>query len=85
MAKQKKDLHYSIKHTIERLEERYQLKISEEDYYALCQLAQSGQIIANELDMGQKIIDVFWKEQKIRIVWDYLNSRIRTVLRNSNE
>lgn len=82
LGKQKRDYNYSVTHTIERLKERYNLEITPLDYKELCQLVSAGVIIAEEPDMKQQIIDVLWEDQKIRVVWDYENNRIRTVIKN---
>jgi hypothetical protein len=80
---------YSRKHTKQRLKERYNIELSDDDYYKLCDLV--GHEIGTKLitsewqkDGAQTIYDVFFKNRKIRVVWfrGYNQSfgYIRTVL-----
>lgn len=78
-----RNLKYSIQHTLQRLQERYQLEWSEEDYWHLVKLCKErkGEIIANEKEMQQQILDLVYKEKIIRVVWNTAEEIIKTVIK----
>jgi intein-encoded DNA endonuclease-like protein len=80
-----KDRSYSMKHTQDRIQERYDFSINDTDYIKMCQLVESGTNIIFISKEEQKndvqiIFDMFFKDNTIRVVWSKVNKCIKTVL-----
>ena len=80
--KTKRDSTYSRQHTIQRLQERYDLNITNAEYETLCLLirAGKGEVVEEEADMHQKIITLRFKNQRLLVVWDTIQELVRTAL-----
>jgi len=80
-----KDQSYSMKHTQDRIQERYNFSINDTDYINMCQLVKSGTNVIFISKEEQKtdiqiIFDMFFKGNTIRVVWSEVNKCIKTVL-----
>ena len=80
--KTKRNSQYSREHTIQRLQERYDLNITNAEYEALCLLirAGKGEVVEEEADMHQKIITLHFQNQHLLVVWDTIQELVRTAL-----
>lgn len=80
-----KDKEYSIKHTQDRIQERYGLSINDSDYIEMCRLIEKKAnviLISQEKQKNdvQIIFDIFFKDNTIRVVWSKVNKCIKTAL-----
>lgn len=82
MTKRAASFDYSFKHTEERLAERYDLKITREDYMNMNTMCDQGKytMIAHEKSDKQYVVSLIFKTRLITVVYDYVNERIKTVL-----
>jgi hypothetical protein len=80
-----KDMEYSIEHTKQRLKERYNLVITDLEYYVLCHRVNNKinvEFISEEKQSNglQQIYDIEYKGAKIRVVWSRSDQYIKTIL-----
>lgn len=80
-----KDKNYSIAHTKQRLKERYNISINDNDYNELCSYVQNKTnttFISEEKQKKdiQQIYDVSFGGTVIRIVWSTSSRYIKTAL-----
>lgn len=86
MGKTIKDREYSFRHTQQRLKERYNIFINEEDYTKLCAQIKRNHnadivVIEKQKDDIQTIYDVQYKYiAKIRVVWSKNRGCITTAI-----
>lgn len=78
--KTNRDHEYSVAHTRERLRERYGIEATDEDYRTMCVMAKIGRIVSEEPDMNQLVVEIVFHGQRVQVVWDTANERIRTAL-----
>lgn len=80
-----KDLEYSKDHTKQRLSERYDIDITDDDYYDLCEMIKRRidcTLMKVEAQAGgiQETYRVLFKGTVIYAVWSYPLQLVKTVL-----
>ena len=75
-----KNKKYSIEHTRQRLKERFNLYISDDDYNDMCNIVQrNGVFISTDNNGDQTIYDIMFKGMSMSVVWDNLSGYIKTI------
>ena len=75
-----KDKKYSIEHTRQRLKERFNLYISDNDYNDMCNIVQrDGIFVSTDNNGDQTIYDIMFKSIVMSVVWNNSYSYIKTV------
>lgn len=80
--KTKKDKEYSFNHFKERLKERYDLDVTEEEYNILGLVSLLDIPITTEKQKNdtQKVYDILFKKKMIRVVFSEARNLLTTVL-----
>jgi hypothetical protein len=82
---------YSMKHTQQRMHERYGVSLSKDDYASLCKATRNAIVT---MCMGDKskllnvegpqlTLEVEYQSQPVAVVWDTESARVKTVLPES--
>lgn len=75
-----KNKKYSIEHTKQRLKERFNLYISDDDYNDMCNIVRkNGVIVSTDNNGTQTVYDIMFKNMAVRVVWDNFSGYIKTV------
>ena len=74
-----KDKNYNFNHTKERLKERFNLPLTQDEYESLCNDVCGSTLIAKE-SVDQEIHKIFFKGLHIKFTFSRKNGRITTVI-----
>ena len=78
---------YSLKHTLERLKERYNLNAVKADYDYLCDAIKhnAALLIDEEKSSNQEVYEIVFKNERLILVWNTEREVITTALPKSGK